>query len=106
MLTLFGTHGTTASIADKINKEGFRLSLGYRGKGIYFWRQNAYAEDLAIGWYLTSISQGHHSKDIDKQCTIISVNLNIDDDEFVSLESPDIKDQIASIFKQKNYQDN
>ena len=105
MIKLYGVHGTTASCADQIEQEGFRLSQGYRGEGIYFWRKNAYAEDLAIGWYLTSISQGHHSKDIDKRCAIISVSINVDDDKFVSLEPPNIKDNIAALFKKSNYKD-
>jgi ribosomal protein S8 len=105
MITLYGVHGTTASCADKIEQEGFKSSQGYRGEGIYFWRKNVYAEDLVIGWYLTSISQGHHSKDTDKRCAIISASINVDDDEFVSLESPNIKDNIAALFKQSNYKD-
>jgi hypothetical protein len=105
MIKLYGVHGTTASCADQIEQEGFRLFQGYRGEGVYFWRKNAYAEDLAIGWYLTSISQGHHTKDTDKRCAIISCSINVDDDEFVSLESPNIKDNIAALFKKSNYKD-
>jgi hypothetical protein len=104
-MELFGVHGTTVSCANQIEQEGFRLSQGYRGKGAYFWRENTYAEDLAIGWYLTSISQKHHSKDTDKRCAIISISINVDEDEFVSLESPNIKDNIATLFKKGNHKD-
>ena len=105
MIKLYGVHGTTASCADLLEQEGFRLSQGYRGKGIYFWRKNAYAEDLSIGWYLTSISQGHHSQDTDKRCAIISASINVDDNELLSLEAPNIKDHIADFFKKSNYKD-
>ena len=105
MLKLIGIHGTTAFCADKIEKEGFRISQGYRGKGIYFWRKNAYAKDLAIAWYLTSMSQKHHSKDNDKRCAIISTSININNDEFISLESPIIKDNVAILFKKLGYAD-
>jgi len=104
-MDLKGTHGTTASCAEQIEKEGFKIFGGYRGTGIYFWRKNIYAEDLAIAWYLTSISQKHHSQDSDKRCTIISANISIDDDEFVSLESPNIKDNMAILFKKLGYAD-
>jgi len=50
MLILKGTHGTTLPATEDIAKNNsFQKTIdGYTGSGVYFWRFNDYAKDLAI----------------------------------------------------------
>jgi len=102
MLTLKGTHGTTRSRIKKINIEGFKLSGGLVGKGIYFWSDGPYAHDLAVAWWEFNCSRNSYKVDEDITCTVILAFFLIEDHEFLDLEQKVIKDELASIAKKRN----
>lgn len=101
MLNLEGTHGTSQSRANKIEKNGFQKSPGRIGVGIYFWCAGAYAEDLAIAWYDYCFSEDRYSTDKENGCVVIYASFRIKKEEFLDLEKKDIKDQLAGMAKKR-----
>jgi hypothetical protein len=106
MIEVRGTHGTTATRAESIRKSGFWISDGERGFGVYFWRENAYAMELAMGWYFNALSHRDsvYKNDKDKQCTIITALISAGNDEWIDLTDPDTEDTLIHLYKRGNYE--
>lgn len=96
MIEKKGTHGTSLPIAEKIQEEGFKLSSGRGGKGVYFWRKSKYSKELAIGWYQFRCSCEKYETD-NNTGAVIYVKMITAEDEVLNLENADIKDKITQI---------
>lgn len=92
-----GTHGTSQSRANYILKNGFKISSGRAGKGVYFWCDGPYAEKLAIAWWEFCNSRNKFKNDDEKECNILLANFGIQDEEFLDLERRDIKAGLAQM---------
>src|SRR4030042_5881824 len=101
-MELFGLHGTTRSRADNILNNNFLPNPGRVGKGIYFWRKNAYSNALAKGWYDFYLKKKNYEHDTDKRFSFFNVMICVNENNFLDLESPDIKDQLALIAQKRN----
>ena len=99
---LEGSHGTSSHRADQIKKEGFRVSTGRGGTGVYFWRKSAYYRELAIAWFKQEELEGRFSREPKSACAVIYVEMVVSPDQYLDLEDPDIKDKIDALSKQKN----
>ena len=93
LLVLKGTHGTTISSARNIiTNKVFQKTIaknGYTGTGVYFWRYNDYAKNLATCWYDYRVRRGDFKEN---EGAIIYVNIRVKENEFLDLETPFIKD--------------
>ncbi len=91
MLVLKGTHGTTTFAAQDITQHNSfqKTKDGYAGSGIYFWRFNDYARDLAVCWYNHRVRKG---KFRENEGAVIYVDIRVREDEFLDLETPFMKD--------------
>jgi hypothetical protein len=95
MLTtkLKGTHGTCASFAENIRKNGFNLGNGRRGSGVYFWAYNGEskfnATCLAEAWWQHSFNYGFYSKEANQSFELITTEINTEN--FLDLEEHDFK---------------
>ena len=107
ILNLKGTHGTTKTRYNTICSERFDCKgKGRGGTGAYFWEDSPYSEDLAIAWYLSRMASGTYSRDADTTCTILTACLNLPEDEFLNLESVEIKRLLLEFIKDKDISDN
>jgi hypothetical protein len=104
MLQLEGIHGTTVSRTKKIGKTGFLSAKGRAGSGIYFWRVGTYSRDLAVGWWRFQSEKGCYGGDNDTRCAMICVLLLVEDNEYLDLENPELKEQLAELTRQKKPQ--
>jgi hypothetical protein len=100
-MILYGTHGTTLTRTESIIKENFKTGSGRAGTGIYFWRKNEYSEILAEGWYKYSLNTNSYSSDNKKEFVCISVNINVQEDNFLDLEDVEIRDRLTRITFEK-----
>jgi len=82
MLVLKGTHGTTISAVQDITRHNLfqKTNDGYAGNGVYFWRDNAYARDLALCWYEYRVRKGDFKEN---EAAIISVEIHVKENEFL-----------------------
>lgn len=101
MTEFSGTHGTSITRAINIKENGFQLGTGFRGKGVYFWRGNAYAYILAKGWYRYRLASGVYDQDKQKGYSLIVASIIVDDDSFIDIDEPEIFDQISQLAKAK-----
>ncbi len=101
-MTLFGTHGTTESNAKDIIKSNFYLNKGRGGTGIYFWRKNNYSYLLAKGWYEFYLKKNRYDNNGDNSFSYIEVKIDVDEQNFLDLELPELKDKIADITFARN----
>jgi hypothetical protein len=100
-IELKGSHGTSISKARVIQKEGFKVSRGRLGIGVYFWRNNAYAEYLAESWWEFEFSKGKFKRDQNQGCSVIWANFKIEDNDFLDLNDKDINDGLAKFCIEK-----
>lgn len=101
MLNLKGIHGTIATRSQIISKEGFRISSGRHGKGVYFWREGNYARDLAIAWWKFDCSRGKYSKDNNQNCSIIYVEIQINKNEYLNTDDFEFKETLINLARRK-----
>lgn len=101
-IELSGTHGTTASKADSIRDTGFKKSKGRLGRGVYFWRENPFAELLAKSWWKFETSRKRYAADSNKCCCVICARFKIKVNEYLDLDDKDIKDGLACLCIEKN----
>lgn len=105
-LDLVGTHGTTVSRYESIGSDGFKCrNSGLRGAGAYFWVKSAYAEELAVGWYLKCIKAGTFSKNPDKRCVVITASFDVLPEQYLDIESDEVKSIFLNLIKQHNAED-
>ena len=102
-MILFGTHGTIEDSARKIICSNFYLGQGRVGTGVYFWRKNEYSVTLAKGWYEFYLKKNKYDKIVNKNFAYIDVKININEENFLDLELPELKDKIANITFAKNF---
>ncbi len=92
-LLLKGTHGTTISSAKNILQHQSFLKTaaenGYTGSGVYLWRYNTYAKDLATCWYNYRVRRGDFKEN---EGTVIYANIHVNENDFLDLETPFMKD--------------
>ncbi|TGL23147.1 hypothetical protein EHQ46_05785 [Leptospira yanagawae] len=96
-MTFFGIHGTCQSIAHRIQSSNFNISTGRGGSGVYFWRKGNFSSLLSFGWYQQSKYNGKFSGESDDSYAGIEVELTINKGEYLDLEDPDIKEELASL---------
>ncbi len=96
-MILFGTHGTIKSYAENIVKSGFNIRTGRGGTGAYFWRKNDYSIILAKGWYEFYLKKNKYDNENDKSFAYIEVKIDVNEQNFLDLEMPELKDRIANI---------
>lgn len=96
------THGTTKSRADNIIKNKFEPRQGRAGTGVYFWRKNAYSVILANGWYSFYLNKNYYNDDIDKRFVYLNVKIDVNEDNFLDLEDPELKDRLSKIAIEQN----
>ncbi len=99
---LEGCHGTSAFRAHQIEKNGFKVSRGRGGTGIYFWRKSGYYRELAIAWFKQLEAQGTFRREPKVACAVIYVQIEVSNDQLLDLEDPDVKDQIETLSKQRH----
>jgi len=95
--TYEGSHGTSKSRAEKIDKQGFIPGLGRAGSGIYFWHKSHHYIPLAKGWYNQCYNKHLYDADDNKSCVVIIVQLQAGEDEVLDMENHDMKDRIAAL---------
>jgi hypothetical protein len=105
MVKFQGAHGTTACRAKCIESQGFQVNAGYHGVGVYFWRQNAFSRDLAIGWFLNARNIGSYSQDNDRRCAIIYAAIVVDEEKCFDLNSSENEDAILEIIRKNGFSD-
>ncbi len=96
MLELYGTHGTSSAIAQKILKSNaFRPGRGKSraGRGVYFWRKGEYSDYLAIAWWKFRFPKGSGNG------AIIHVVLSIKKEEYLNTDEFDLKEAIIRLSK-------
>ena len=98
-----GTHGTTKTRADAISCKGFEIfnTAPIRGNGVYFWRDNAFGDELAKCWYKKQLRDGMYDSDALKTCSVIKVDIKVEEDQTINLEDPEIKDIILRTIADK-----
>lgn len=97
-----GTHGTTCSAADLIERNGFSAGAGLRGFGVYFWLYQFdglldEAHKLAVAWYNNENKRGSYSEHKDKKCAVIKANLSTEEKDIFDFES---KRQMFMLYSQ------
>ncbi len=102
LIVLQGSHGTTKSRADSIQTSGFKMGGGRRGTGAYFWCEGPFALYLAECWCKFGLAKNIYNDDKDKNCSVISVQLQVQDDEFIDLEDKFLKNEIANLCLKHN----
>ncbi len=100
-MPFFGIHGTCQSIAHKIQSSNFKVSTGRGGSGVYFWRKGKFSGLLSFGWYQQLKDSGKFSGEPDDSYAGIEVELIVNDGEYLDLEDPDIKEELASLVVSK-----
>jgi len=96
MVTHKGSHGTTKVIAEKIKKDGFKVSGGQFVSGAYFWLESYLYVELAIGWYKYRL-QRYKKDEASPECAVIIAELSCKDEEFIDLERQDFVDRLAKL---------
>lgn len=97
-LKIVGLHATSKSRADKIKEAGFNVSMGRAGIGVYFWRGNSdLTRELARAWHLQQCVKGTYKSDSNSELSIFQANLTLNDEDFLDLEDPEIKDEIQAL---------
>lgn len=94
-----GKHGTSVTRAKKIVADQKFLPSpdGRVGSGIYFWRDNALADDLARCWHQDQVGKGAFAGEEEPYLAIISATLECAESECLDLEDPIFKDKLAEI---------
>lgn len=101
-MELIGLHGTSRSRADNILKSNFKPYPGRAGKGIYFWRENAFSKIIAKSWFNFSLKKNNYDLDADKNFAYFKVKISVNEENFLDLELPELKDQLAVIAEKRN----
>jgi len=101
MKKLSGTHGTTIARTEKISREGFKGRIGRRGTGVYFWCDSYHAKDLAESWWRYSNDRGRYIGDNNTNFALIIGFFEVNDDEYLNIETHELKNQIAIIIANK-----
>jgi len=102
MLSLSGTHGTSATRAFKIKSSGFKTNHGLMGFGVYFWCDSPYSDKLAEAWWNFYFSNSRYEGDDNKNCAVLYVEINVEEVVFLDLEQRDIKLKLASTALKRN----
>ncbi len=100
MITIEGSHGTSVSRAQLVQKNGFRQGTGKGGTGVYFWLGPYYIE-LAVGWYKFLASKNRFSNDENPSCAVIIALIKADESEVLNLEEEVLKNEIAAVVKKQ-----
>lgn len=100
-MTFFGIHGTCQSIAQKIQSSNFKISTGRGGSGVYFWRKGRFSSRLSFGWYQQLKDRGKFSGEQDDSYAGIEVELIVNAGEYLDLEDPEVKEELASLIELK-----
>ncbi len=101
-MELTGTHGTSVALKAEIASRGFVPTRhGRGGPGVYVWRSGRLAEQLARKWYEQRLAEGAYGTGPGSKGIIVHVHIRLDDDEYLNLESPDVKDEIVGIALQQ-----
>lgn len=74
LVTLKGTHGTLDENKEAIEENGFIPGVGRLGKGVYFWKMDRYATELAMAWV-------HQRYPAGRKGIVLSCKINIDEDK-------------------------
>jgi len=101
LVKYIGSHGTTVTKWLDIKYNGFSLGGGERGRGIYFWENNVYAKELALGWYVTATRRNDspYKDDPKKECAIIWAELEADKGEIIDFTGQNYRKQILTLIK-------
>lgn len=99
---IFGIHGTSVSVSEKINKEGFITSIsGMSGPGVYFWRyfnEDCYARYLSFMWWKYSKERGEYNKlGKNTDCCLMAMKLNTTEDKTLDLSHGQIREEVRSL---------
>ncbi len=100
MITIEGSHGTSVSRAQLVQKNGFRQGSGRGGTGVYFWLGPYYIE-LAVGWYNFLASKNEFINDENPSCAVIIALIKADESEVLNLEDETLKNEIAVVVKKQ-----
>jgi len=99
--TFQGTHGTSASKANLITKNGFEMGTGRAGKGIYFWLEGAYSKELAVGWHAKRLDEGGYLGDENTRCAVIHAILSAASSKVLDLTFYRFRNRIGELRKTK-----
>lgn len=95
-----GTHGTSQSKANSIQKNGFNISPGgRRGSGAYFWACSddpSYAIALAKQWWAYSHKNNKYKNDEDSQCSVILATIEAEEEFILNFEDQFVRDSFVS----------
>ena len=107
-LNLGGTHGTSVTKAEQIKAQGFKKSekIGRGGRGTYFWayeHNSTLANELAKDWWKFGSRKGYFSGDLNPQCAVIHVNINILNGQFSDFESVTYKENLYKTVLERDF---
>ncbi len=94
ILTLKGVHGTSRTAAQEIVQHQIfqKTGKGRVGTGVYFWRENIYAKELASCWYEYRVRKGDFKPN---EGAVIYADICVKENEFWDLEEPSAKDDLG-----------
>lgn len=99
MIELKGTHGTCASFAEVITRDGFNIAAGRRGKGAYFWGYTStlkdYATILAKAWWVQAKSMRRYDSATDQACVVLYATIQTEGAFFLDLEEHQMKQKLS-----------
>ena len=97
-MVLKGTHGTCASSAEEIRRNGFSAGPGRRGKGVYFWAYTSstkeYATALAKAWWAQAKSIHKYDAASNPACSVLDVSINPPEGRLLDLEAHEMKHRL------------
>ncbi len=94
ILTLKGVHGTSRTAAQEIVQHQIfqKTGKGRVGTGVYFWRENIYAKELASCWYEYRVRKGYFKPN---EGAVIYADIAVNKNDFLDLEKPLYKDALG-----------
>ena len=102
MMTLVGSHGTTASKYENVKKFGWHTGKGRGGTAAYFWKKSNRYLELAKAWYTQSRTEGRYDGDTDARCRILIVEIECEEYEYYdTLGDSEFKDTIDRFATEK-----
>ncbi|WP_337194430.1 hypothetical protein [Pseudomonas syringae] len=107
-LRVRGTHGTSLSRAQQIDKDGFQAKPGRIGVGAYFWTAIVDTEEcldlakkLARTWATKAEKGGQYAGDKERSLAIVEVDVEFEVHDVLSLDNPEMTFRLWSLIREK-----
>jgi hypothetical protein len=102
MISLMGQHGTSVNNSESIERDGFKRSDGIRGRGVYFWRDDEYAEALARDSHRARLADGGFRGQANMACAVIKVTIKTAEESFIDFTAGEWRARLVKYFAALN----